>query len=77
MFFKNQLNVYVNLPLTVDFMSIDGITKVVHLMPEKTDFDDWYIVYFEPEDFDKVESALKTHPGIADCERIPMRTHCF
>jgi hypothetical protein len=73
---NDRLNVHVNLPLTVDFASIEGITKVIQVLPDNIEFNNWYIVYCNPEDLEKVKTALDSHSGVFMCEKCPIRTHC-
>ena len=67
------MNVDVKLPLSIDFQSISGIIKAVQVFPDEPELEHMYVVYVNPDELSKVESALAEHPGVNSYERIPMR----
>jgi len=73
MYAKDQLNVDVILPVSVDWKAISGITKAVQVFPDSDKMAYMFVVYVEPDQLESVMSTLTDHPGIRSVERIATR----
>ncbi len=68
-----QLNVTVNLPLSIDFSTIVGLKEAIHLFPKDTEFSNWYVITAEDGQLENVKTQLQQHPGVASVENVAIR----
>ena len=73
MYAKDQLNVDVILPVSVDWDSIPGIKKAVQVFPDNDKMAYMFVVYVEPDKLESVTKQLQDHSGIRSVERIATR----
>jgi uncharacterized protein YlbG (UPF0298 family) len=73
MYAKDQLNIDVILPISVDWKSISGLTKAVQVFPDDDKMAYMFVVYVEPDKLESVTQQLNDHPGVRSVERCAIR----
>lgn len=73
MYAKDQLNVDVILPVSVDWETIPGITKAVQVFPDDDKMAYMFVVYVESDKLESVTQQLNDHSGVRSVERCAIR----